>query len=145
MYVKLCTGKIICVISAPHHSGKWVHPGYRAAAGGGRSHGPERFRWMAAPSCCSMLGSGTENKTGNRKQIRVSENIHIISLRLSFQMHVAELLVSHGASLNAKTFLEETPIGIFTTILSIPQVGGWVVRGRKQMSSTQQGLISSLC
>lgn len=29
-------------------------------------------------------------------------------------MHVAELLVSHGASLNAKTFLEETPIGIFT-------------------------------
>ncbi|TNN66384.1 Protein phosphatase 1 regulatory inhibitor subunit 16B [Liparis tanakae] len=29
------------------------------------------------------------------------------------QMHVAELLVSHGASLNAKTFLDETPIGIF--------------------------------
>ncbi|KAG7267094.1 LOW QUALITY PROTEIN: hypothetical protein CRUP_011200 [Coryphaenoides rupestris] len=27
------------------------------------------------------------------------------------QMHVAELLVSHGASLNAKTSLEETPIG----------------------------------
>lgn len=26
-------------------------------------------------------------------------------------MHVAELLASHGASLNAKTFLEETPIG----------------------------------
>lgn len=26
-------------------------------------------------------------------------------------MDVAELLVSHGASLNAKTFLEETPIG----------------------------------
>ena len=26
-------------------------------------------------------------------------------------MHVAELLVSHGASLNAKTSLEETPIG----------------------------------
>lgn len=33
-------------------------------------------------------------------------------------MHVAELLVSHGASLNAKTFVEETPIGIFT-LLSI--------------------------
>ncbi|XP_041635979.1 protein phosphatase 1 regulatory inhibitor subunit 16B isoform X2 [Cheilinus undulatus] len=28
------------------------------------------------------------------------------------QMHVAELLVSHGASLNAKTFLEETPIDL---------------------------------
>lgn len=34
-------------------------------------------------------------------------------LLLLFQMHVAELLVSHGASLNAKTFLDETPIGIF--------------------------------
>ncbi|XP_061641016.1 protein phosphatase 1 regulatory inhibitor subunit 16B isoform X1 [Phyllopteryx taeniolatus] len=38
------------------------------------------------------------------------------------QMHVAELLVSHGASLNAKTFLEETPIDLcedeeFRTIL----------------------------
>ncbi|XP_010880310.1 protein phosphatase 1 regulatory inhibitor subunit 16B isoform X2 [Esox lucius] len=28
------------------------------------------------------------------------------------QMHIAELLVSHGASLNAKTFLEETPIDL---------------------------------
>ncbi|KAK5872198.1 hypothetical protein PBY51_012919 [Eleginops maclovinus] len=28
------------------------------------------------------------------------------------QMHVAELLVSHGASLNAKTFVEETPIDL---------------------------------
>ncbi|XP_067442941.1 protein phosphatase 1 regulatory inhibitor subunit 16B [Thunnus thynnus] len=28
------------------------------------------------------------------------------------QMHMAELLVSHGASLNAKTFLEETPIDL---------------------------------
>uniref|UniRef100_A0A674BGB7 Protein phosphatase 1 regulatory subunit 16A n=1 Tax=Salmo trutta TaxID=8032 RepID=A0A674BGB7_SALTR len=28
------------------------------------------------------------------------------------QMHVAELLVSHGASLNAKTYLEETPIDL---------------------------------
>ncbi|XP_047202941.1 protein phosphatase 1 regulatory inhibitor subunit 16B isoform X1 [Girardinichthys multiradiatus] len=28
------------------------------------------------------------------------------------QMHVAELLVSHGASLNVKTFLEETPIDL---------------------------------
>nr|XP_057910660.1 protein phosphatase 1 regulatory inhibitor subunit 16B [Doryrhamphus excisus] len=28
------------------------------------------------------------------------------------QMHLAELLVSHGASLNAKTFLEETPIDL---------------------------------
>uniref|UniRef100_A0A4W5JJR8 Protein phosphatase 1 regulatory subunit 16A n=1 Tax=Hucho hucho TaxID=62062 RepID=A0A4W5JJR8_9TELE len=28
------------------------------------------------------------------------------------QIHVAELLVSHGASLNAKTFLEETPIDL---------------------------------
>ncbi|XP_068598862.1 protein phosphatase 1 regulatory inhibitor subunit 16B [Brachionichthys hirsutus] len=28
------------------------------------------------------------------------------------QMHVAELLASHGASLNAKTFLEETPIDL---------------------------------
>ncbi|XP_077582833.1 protein phosphatase 1 regulatory inhibitor subunit 16B [Stigmatopora nigra] len=28
------------------------------------------------------------------------------------QMHVAELLVSHGASLNAKTFLDETPIDL---------------------------------
>ncbi|MEQ2274328.1 hypothetical protein XENORESO_018546 [Xenotaenia resolanae] len=27
-------------------------------------------------------------------------------------MHVAELLVSHGASLNVKTFLEETPIDL---------------------------------
>lgn len=27
-------------------------------------------------------------------------------------MHVAELLVSQGASLSAKTFLEETPIGM---------------------------------
>lgn len=35
-------------------------------------------------------------------------------MMLLFQMHVAELLVSHGASLNAKTFLEETPIGTFT-------------------------------
>ncbi|XP_013860226.1 protein phosphatase 1 regulatory inhibitor subunit 16B isoform X1 [Austrofundulus limnaeus] len=38
------------------------------------------------------------------------------------QMHVAELLASHGASLNAKTFLEETPIDLcedeeFRTIL----------------------------
>lgn len=38
---------------------------------------------------------------------------------LSFQMHVAELLVSHGASLNAKTFLDETPIGVFGTDLSL--------------------------
>lgn len=38
----------------------------------------------------------------------------LLLLLLWFQMHVAELLVSHGASLNAKTFLEETPIGIFT-------------------------------
>ncbi|KAJ7998872.1 hypothetical protein DPEC_G00209470 [Dallia pectoralis] len=28
------------------------------------------------------------------------------------QMHIAELLVSHGASLNAKTYLEETPIDL---------------------------------
>uniref|UniRef100_A0A8C5I4B8 Protein phosphatase 1 regulatory inhibitor subunit 16B n=1 Tax=Gouania willdenowi TaxID=441366 RepID=A0A8C5I4B8_GOUWI len=28
------------------------------------------------------------------------------------QMHIAELLVSHGASLNAKTFLDETPIDL---------------------------------
>lgn len=27
------------------------------------------------------------------------------------QMQVAELLVSHGASLNARTYLDETPIG----------------------------------
>lgn len=49
-----------------------------------------------------------------------SKNILIILLLLLlFQMHVAELLVSHGASLNAKTFLEETPIGVFITDLSI--------------------------
>lgn len=51
-------------------------------------------------------------------------------------MDVAELLVSHGASLNAKTFLEETPIGrstpsaatyihhtfIFKTVIEIDEI-----------------------
>lgn len=53
-----------------------------------------------------------------------SVNIPVILLLwLLFQMHVAELLVSHGASLNAKTFLEETPIGVFTTDLPIDLTG----------------------
>lgn len=53
-----------------------------------------------------------------------SGNIFVISLLpLWFQMHVAEMLVSHGASLNAKTFLEETPIGAFITDLSINPIG----------------------
>lgn len=58
-------------------------------------------------------------------------------------MHVAELLVSHGASLNAKTFLEETPIGIFTpqhSLINTPEGGGV----KKTNVFSQQGLISSL-
>lgn len=73
---------------------------------------------MAGAPRGGVLGSGTEIETGSRKQIRAPENILVISLPpplLLFQMHVAELLVSHGASLNAKTFLEETPIGVFLT------------------------------
>lgn len=53
-----------------------------------------------------------------------SQNILVIFLlRLLFQMHVAELLVSHGASLNGKTFLEETPIGVLITDFSIDLTG----------------------
>lgn len=117
--------------AAPHCSSKRLRPGYRAAARGGSSHGPERFRWMAASSCCGMLGSGKVNKTGNRKTDKCAHtkgfwNHSRNLLLLLFQMHVAELLVSHGASLNAKTFLEETPIGKFTPqhSLSIHLLGG---------------------
>lgn len=53
-------------------------------------------------------------------------------------MHVAELLVSHGASLNAKTFLDETPIGIFTPRHSY-QYTWWGVN--KIKVSSQRGLI----
>ena len=58
-------------------------------------------------------------------------------------MHMAELLVSHGASLNAKTFLEETPIGIFTPQHSYKYKApnGGV---KKTNVSSQQGLISIL-
>lgn len=78
---------------------------------------------MAGAPRRGVLGSGTGIKTVSRKH-RGSENIVVILLLpLLFQMHVAELLVSHGASLNAKTFLEETPIGVFITDLSIEPTG----------------------
>lgn len=146
----LCTGKHCSpsVLAAPHRSSKWLRAGCRAAAGGGSSHGPERFRWMAASSCCGVLGSGKVNITGNRKEIsahsqKVSETINIICCCCCFKMHVAELLVSHGASLNAKTFLEETPIGTFTPQHSLINTPGG--RGVKKTNvSAQQGLIYQL-
>lgn len=121
LYANHCSSS---VPAAPHRSSEWLRAGCRAAAGRGGTHGPERFRWMAASSCCSLLGSGkVNNLTGSRKLImahgpKVSDAVFIIGcccrrLLFLFQMHVAELLVSHGASLNAKTFLEETPIGRF--------------------------------
>lgn len=72
--------------------------------------------------------AGVRYRNRNRRQEtdKASENIFVISLLLLalwFQMHVAEMLVSHGASLNAKTFLEETPIGAFITDLLINPIG----------------------
>ena len=131
-------------LAAPHRGCEWLRAGCRAAAGGGSSHGPERFRWMAASSCCSVLGSGKVDITGSRKQIRQREQrvfffflfkplmSFTTDVVVVFQMHVAELLVSHGASLNAKTFLEETPIGIFTPQHSLINTPGG--RWRKLMS-----------
>lgn len=46
-------------------------------------------------------------------------------------MHVAEVLVSHGASLNAKTFLEETPIGIITPQHSYQYTCWWGLRKQR--------------
>lgn len=57
-------------LAASHRGCEWLRAGCRAAAGGGSSHGPERFRWMAASSCRSVLGSGKVDITGSRKQIR---------------------------------------------------------------------------
>lgn len=57
-------------LAASHRRCEWLRAGCRAAAGGGSSHGPERFRWMAASSCCSVLGSGKVDITGSRKRIR---------------------------------------------------------------------------
>lgn len=57
------------VPAAPHRSSQRICPGCRAAARGGGSHGPERFGWMAAASCCSVLGSGEVNLAGSRKWI----------------------------------------------------------------------------
>lgn len=68
---------------------------------------------MAASSRGSVLGSGKANTTRGIKKISVNSTPQCHSLlRSLFQMHVAELLVSHGANLNAKTFLEETPMGM---------------------------------
>lgn len=118
-------------LAAPHHSSKWLRAGCRAAAGGGGSHGSERLGWMAASSRCSVLGSGKVNIAGNRwaHTQRFLKPL-TCNFLLLFQMHVAELLVSHGASLNAKTFLDETPIGIFTPH-SISAPGGGL---KKQIS-----------
>lgn len=104
------------VPAAPRRSSQRIRPGCRAAARGGSSHGPERLRWMATASCGSVLGSGEVNISGSRKRICTHAkgfwNIcRYWLMMMLFQMHVAELLVSHGASLNAKTFLDETPIG----------------------------------
>ncbi|XP_061689173.1 protein phosphatase 1 regulatory inhibitor subunit 16B-like isoform X1 [Syngnathoides biaculeatus] len=60
---------------------------------------------------------------GSRMDLRDSDGWQPLHAAACWgQMHVAELLVSHGASLNAKTFLEETPIDLcedeeFRTIL----------------------------
>lgn len=70
--------------------------------------------------------AGVRYRDRNKRQEtdKDSENIFLISLLpLWFQMHVAEMLVSHGASLNAKTFLEETPIGAFITDLLLNPIG----------------------
>lgn len=118
MYSKPCSLTNLLLVpplsSAPHRSSQWIRAGCRAAAGGGGSHGPQRLGWMAAPPCCSVLGSGKETgNTGNTHKCFWQQSCDLLLLML-LQMHVAELLVSHGAGLNAKTFLEETPIGIFT-------------------------------
>ncbi|KAK9528749.1 hypothetical protein VZT92_012895 [Zoarces viviparus] len=50
---------------------------------------------------------------GARMDLRDSDGWHPLHAAACWgQMHVAELLVSHGASLNAKTFLDETPIDL---------------------------------
>lgn len=70
--------------------------------------------------------AGVRYRDRNKRQEtdKHSENIFVISLLpLWFQMHVAEMLVSHGASLNAKTSLEETPIGAFIADLLINPIG----------------------
>lgn len=130
----------VSIVSAPHCSSQRLRPGHRAAAGGRSSHGPERFRRMAGAPRRGVLGSGTGIKRGCRKRMGSEDILVILLLPLLFQMHVAELLVSHGASLNAKTFLEETPIGVLITDLSIELTG---VRNSKCWP--QQGLFSSLC
>lgn len=61
-------------LSAPHCRCKRLRPGCRAAAGGWGPHGPERFRRMAAASCCGVLGSGEVNRqeVGTRRvQVRL--------------------------------------------------------------------------
>lgn len=79
---------------------------------------------MAGAPRRGLLGSGTGIHTGSRNTDTASENILVISRPLLlFQMHVAELLVSHGASLNAKTFLDETPIGVFGIDSSLDPTG----------------------
>ncbi|XP_037632564.1 protein phosphatase 1 regulatory inhibitor subunit 16B isoform X2 [Sebastes umbrosus] len=50
---------------------------------------------------------------GGRMDLRDTDGWHPLHAAACWgQMHVAELLVSHGASLNAKTFLDETPIDL---------------------------------
>ncbi|XP_075966776.1 protein phosphatase 1 regulatory inhibitor subunit 16B isoform X2 [Anarhichas minor] len=50
---------------------------------------------------------------GARMDLRDTDGWHPLHAAACWgQMHVAELLVSHGASLNAKTFLDETPIDL---------------------------------
>lgn len=88
---------------------------------------------MAASSCCGVLGSGKVDTTGNMKDKHAHRGFCLGQSKLLlilFQMHVAELLASHGASLNAKTFLEETPIGKIHNL--------W---GHLGSRSSQQGLI----
>lgn len=74
----------------------------------------------------TLRRAGVRYRDQNKRQEtdKDSENSFVILLLpLWFQMHVAEMLVSHGASLNAKTFLEETPIGAFITDLLINPIG----------------------
>lgn len=86
--------------------------------------------------------AGVRYRDRNKRQEtdKHSENIFVISLLpLWFQMHVAEMLVSHGASLNAKTSLEETPIGAFIADLLINPIGVQI------KCWAEQGFIFSLC
>lgn len=98
--------------AASHCGGQRVQRGGSPVAG---TRGqPERQRpgRLGAAACRGLLGAGEHGRTGLAGPGAAPGSSSSSSSPATFpQVHLVELLVAHGADLNCKSLMDETPLG----------------------------------